>query len=279
VTPGLTVPALNDDLRFAERAPYNARLTTARLNRKGNLQDQTQAILFDLDGTLIDTTDLILKCFQHSWERVCGFNHSREALLQTFGTPLRAAMDRLILIKDESSNGARLVKADPDVVDRLLTEYRSFNADNHDGLARPFHGTADVLSELRRRGYLIAIVTSKTRELALRGLRLCAIDGLFHSGVFLEDTDVHKPHPEPILAALKTLNTPSCSAVYVGDSAHDIVAARAAGVRTVAALWGPAPRAELERERPDFIAESITDLLQIFNRLGPSYEDATRCQI
>ncbi|PYT04228.1 MAG: hypothetical protein DMF60_15920 [Acidobacteria bacterium] len=243
------------------------------------MQDQTQAILFDLDGTLIDTTDLILKCFHHSWERVLGFSHSRKALLQTFGTPLRDAMNRLLLTKDESNNEAPPNSADPYIVDRLLTEYRAFNADNHDGLARPFHGTAEVLSELRRRGYLIGIVTSKTRELALRGLRLCAIDGLFHSGVFLEDTESHKPNPEPILAALKTLNTPSCSAVYVGDSAHDIVAARAAGVRTVAALWGPAPRAELEREQPDFIVESITELLQIFNRRGPSYEDATKCQI
>ena len=243
------------------------------------MQDQTQAILFDLDGTLIDTTDLILRCFQHSWERVFGFSHSRKTLLQTFGTPLHDAMNRLVLTKVESNNGARSDNADPDVVDRLLTEYRSFNADNHDGLARPFHGTAEVLSELRQRGYLIGIVTSKTRELALRGLRLCAIDGLFHSGVFLEDTEVHKPHPEPILAALKTLNTASSSAVYVGDSAHDIVAARAAGVRTVAALWGPAPRGELEREQPDFLAESITELLQIFNRRGPNYEDATKCQI
>lgn len=243
------------------------------------MQDQTLAILFDVDGTLIDTTDLILRCFQHSWERVLGFSHSRKALLQTFGTPLRDAMNLLLLTNQESKNVAPAVKTDPNVVDRLLTEYRLFNANNHDGLARPFQGTAEVLSELRRRGYLIAIVTSKTRELALRGLRLCGIDGLFHSAVFLEDTEVHKPHPEPILAALKTLNTPPGSAVYVGDSAHDIVAGRAAGVRTVAALWGPASRAELESERPDFIAESITELLQIFNRRGPNYEEATRCQI
>ncbi|MEK6324352.1 MAG: HAD-IA family hydrolase [Acidobacteriota bacterium] len=241
------------------------------------MQDQTQTVLFDLDGTLIDTTDLILRCFQHSWERVCGFNHSRAALLQTFGTPLREAMHQLLVTKAESK-GARGVEVDPDVVDQLLAEYRLFNAANHDWLARPFHGTGEVLSELRLRGYLIAVVTSKTRELALRGLRLCSLDGLIDSAVFLEDTDVHKPHPEPILAALKRLNAPSRSAVYVGDSRHDIVAARAAGVRTVAALWGPAPRTELERERPDFIAESITDLLEIFNRRGPYYKDAPACQ-
>lgn len=226
---------------------------------------QKRAILFDLDGTLIDTTDLILRCFQHSWETVCGFNHSREALIQTFGTPLREAMYRLLLKETELKNGVRGPEVDPGVVDRLLAEYRSFNVANHDWLARPFEGTGEVLAELRRRGYLIAVVTSKSRELGLRGLRLCSLDGLIDSAVFLEDTDAHKPHPEPIHAALERLSARSGSAVYVGDSRHDIVAARAAGVRTVAALWGPAPRTELERERPDFIAESITDLLEIFN--------------
>lgn len=270
-------PPRNDYLHSLNRGPYNAIFNNAVLSRKGNLQDKTLAILFDLDGTLIDTTDLILSCFQHSWQRVCGFSHSRQALLQTFGTPLREAMNRLLLVKAQSNNGPPETNSDPSVVDRLLIEYRSFNSVNHDGLARPFQGTAEALSELRRRGYLIGLVTSKTRELALRGLRLCGIDGLFHSEVFLEDTVAHKPHPEPILTALKTLNTPSSSAVYVGDSAHDIIAARAAGVRTVAALWGPAPREELELEHPDFIAESITELLRIFNR-GTGYGDATECQ-
>jgi pyrophosphatase PpaX len=147
----------------------------------------------------------------------------------------------------------------------LLAEYRIFNVANHDSLARPFSGTHEVLTELGARGYVIAVVTSKSRELGLRGLKLCSLDGLIDSAVFLEDTSIHKPHPEPILKALEKLSTPSASAVYVGDSCHDIVAARAAGVRTMAAFWGPSPRSELERECPDLAAESITDLLGIFH--------------
>jgi pyrophosphatase PpaX len=236
--------------------------------KKNELHYQTHAILFDLDGTLIDSTDLILQCFQYSWATVCDFNHSREALVQTFGTPLRAAMRRLLLAARASKNGGQpteLAEVDNDIIDQLLAEYRSYNVANHDLLARPFERTGEVLAELRRRGYVIAVVTSKSRELGLRGLRLCSLDGLIDSAVFLEDTDAHKPHPEPILAALRRLSEPAQAAAYVGDSRHDIVAARAAGVRTVAALWGPAPRIELERERPDFIAESITGLLEIFN--------------
>jgi len=220
--------------------------------------------LFDLDGTLIDTTDLILQCFQFSWSTVCGFEHSRETLIETFGTPLRDAMHRL-LGHGDSKNGNEGAEAEKSTVEELLGAYRTFNILNHDALARPFEGTREVLTELRRRGYSIAVVTSKGRELGLRGLKLCSLDDLLDSAIFLEDTRVHKPHPEPILVALERLNTSADAAVYVGDSRHDIVAARAAGVRTVGALWGPLPRTELEREGPSYVADSITDLLEIFD--------------
>lgn len=170
-------------------------------------------------------------------------------------------MCKLLLSLDDEQPGG----ADSSIVDRLLAEYRLYNVAHHDLLARPFAGAGEVLTELRRRGYVTAVVTSKSRELGLRGLRLCSLDRLIDSAVFLEDTEVHKPHPEPILAALRLLSKSSEAAAYVGDSRHDIIAARAAGVRSVAALWGPAPRNELEREQPDVLAESITDLLGIFN--------------
>jgi len=174
-------------------------------------------------------------------------------------------MQQLLLSTNGSKNGVKRTEVDEEVVERLLAAYRLYNAANHDRLARPFEGTREVLAELRRRDYVIAVVSSKSRELGLRGLGLCSLEGLIDSGVFLEDTDVHKPHPEPILTALKRLNAPASSTAYVGDSHHDIIAARAAGVRAVAALWGPAPREQLERERPDFIAESPAALLEIFN--------------
>jgi len=217
---------------------------------------ETRAILFDLDGTLIDTTHLILCCFDHSWQKVCGTSHARESLIGTFGMPLRDAMHRLLAASDGPGGD--------ELVERLLAEYRTFNLANHDLLAVAFEDTQATLAELRARGYLIGVVTSKSRELALRGLRLCSLDSLVDAAVFLEDTARHKPLPDPVLAALERLGAEPARAAYVGDSSHDMVAGRAAGVRTVAALWGPFPRVDLERERPDFLAESITDLLQIF---------------
>jgi pyrophosphatase PpaX len=223
------------------------------------LNTAKRAILFDLDGTLVDTTDLILRCFSHCWQTVYGLEHSREALIATFGIPLSEAMRRLTrepTIADLAVN--------EEMIERLLIEYRSFNIAHHDSLAQPFKDTCRVIEELRARGYLIGVVTSKGRELATRGLKLCSLDGLIDAAVFLEDTSIHKPNPEPILAALEKLNTRADCAAYVGDSCHDMIAGRRAEVRTIAALWGPYPRTELEREHPDHLAESIDSLLEIF---------------
>jgi pyrophosphatase PpaX len=239
---------------------------------------QIKAILFDLDGTLIDTTDLILRCFSHAWQNVCGINHSREDIVATFGIPLRIAMQRL-LANHQLSPGAihkvSLTISNDEMVERLITTYRTFNIANHDSLARPFEKTEQILSILRSRGYAIGVVTSKSRELAIRGLQLCNLDGLIDEAIFMEDTVRHKPEPEPILAVLEKLQLKPDEAVYVGDSFHDIVAGRAAGVKTIAAAWGPMPRVELERERPDFMLESITDLLNIFEfRISQEEVDA-----
>jgi pyrophosphatase PpaX len=223
------------------------------------LNTATRAILFDLDGTLVDTTDLILRCFSHCWQTVYGIEHSREALVATFGIPLSEAMRRLT----REPNIADLA-VNEDMIERLLMEYRSFNVAHHDILAQPFNDTHRVIEELRARGYRIGVVTSKGRELANRGLKLCSLDELIDAAVFLEDTSVHKPQPEPILAALEKLNVRADCAAYVGDSCHDMIAGRRAGVRTIAAMWGPYPRTELERERPDHLAESISSLLEIF---------------
>lgn len=121
------------------------------------------------------------------------------------------------------------------------------------------------MAELKARGYLIGVVSSKGRELGRRGLQLCSLDSLLDVTVFLEDTQHHKPRPEPVLKALESLDAQPALAAYVGDSRHDLIAGRRAGVKTVAAMWGPCPREALEQEHPDFIAESMSDLLAIFD--------------
>ena len=166
----------------------------------------------------------------------------------------------LSVLESPAAGGA----GESEVIEHLLAEYRLFNVANHDSMARPFEGVRQVIAELRSRGYAIGVVTSKSRELACRGLSLCSLDGMIDESVFLEDTERHKPEPDPISRGLEKLNALPSQAAYVGDSRFDIMAGRAAGVRTIAALWGPAPRHELEREQPDFFAKDVTGLLEIF---------------
>ena len=222
------------------------------------------AILFDLDGTLIDTTELILYCFNHAWETICGHTHPPEVFVATMGIPLKNAMHKLLGVTDGMQLEQIGELRTAGFVESLVREYRSCNAANHDRLARPFPGMDLVVAKLRDRGYQLGVVTSKSREFAQRGLRLCGLWEFVDVFVSMDDTSRHKPPPDPLLLALEQLQVAPQQAVYVGDSRHDMQAGRAAGMRTAAALWGPVPRSELELENPDALAESPEALLEIF---------------
>ena len=228
------------------------------------MPEHKHAVIFDLDGTLIDSTNLILTTMEHIWQKVYGASPSRESVLKTFGIPLRGAMRQLLDTCDVQPSWSGNSNGD-EIIERLLSEYRAFNLDHHDILTKPFENISEVLGELRSRNYLIGIATSKTRHLTIRGLKLCSIEGLIDECVCVEDTTRHKPLPEPILEVLERLKASSENAYYVGDSPHDIIAGRAAKVKTVAALWGPASRSDLERAAPDHFAAIPNDLLSIFH--------------
>jgi pyrophosphatase PpaX len=109
----------------------------------------------------------------------------------------------------------------------------------------------------------LAIVTSKHRRATLRGMELCGLTRHVSEIVTPEDVRSPKPHPEPVLLALDRLGVEADEAVFVGDSPHDLVAGRAAGTRTAAALWGPFPRASLLAETPDFLLETQDEILAL----------------
>jgi pyrophosphatase PpaX len=213
-------------------------------------------ILFDLDGTLVDTTDLILQSFVHTFAvHAPGRTPSREALIATFGRSLPATLREMA--RDEGV-------AEPDAMaDAMLGTYRAFQREHHDSLIRPFEGIDDMLRALRADGHRLGVVTSKMERSARQGLRLFGLDDWFEIGVFHDDTTRHKPDPEPLRVAATRAGVASSEVTYVGDSTHDIVAGRAAGMRTVAVLWGPFERAVLEAERPDHIIARPSELLPL----------------
>jgi pyrophosphatase PpaX len=218
--------------------------------------------LFDLDGTLIDTTELIFQSYQYAFAQILDLRVSTDELLLGYGQPLPEAFTAILRAVGQS----QLIDARPETIDLLIATYRAFNVRHHDALAREFPGVPETIAEIGRRGYALGVVTSKGREIARRGLRLIGLADRFSIAVFQEDTILHKPHPDPLWLALDRLGLRDRPdrVVYVGDSTHDLKAGRAAGVRTVAALWGPFPPASLFTLEPTYALATVAALLDLF---------------
>jgi pyrophosphatase PpaX len=146
-------------------------------------------------------------------------------------------------------------------VEAMIQTYREHNLAHHDARVRPYPGARHAVQSLAAAGCRLALVTSKRRVGALRGLRVLGLEAEFHVVVGADDCVRHKPDPEPVHVALRAMSVGADEAVFIGDSTHDLVAGRAAGVRTAAALWGPFPVADLLACEPDHAFRSFAELL------------------
>ena len=208
------------------------------------------AVLFDLDGTLIDSIDLIVKSGQYAFEK-CGLPcPSTTEWLAGVGRPLTAMF------------GPFAPGGDTEVT-ALILAYREFQMPNHDALIRAYDGVPEMLAALAERGHPMAIVTSKTDMLAARGLAHTGIDQFFDTIVGMDSCQRHKPDPEPVLIALDRLGVVPKNAWFVGDSVHDMESGNAAGVATVGALWGPFDAEDLAPSHPRHLARRVEDVLTI----------------
>lgn len=204
-------------------------------------------ILFDLDGTLIDSTPLIIESFKYTFLNHFDEVKKDEELYAYLGIPLRAPFETLY----------------PDMVEDLLDTYRSFNENKHDNYIGVFRGINGILEKLREKGIVLGVVTSKKRHLAMRGLRLFELDKYMSIFVTPEDTEKHKPDGEPILKALEMAGIKDRNlALYVGDSTYDILCAKNAGVKSAAVGWSYIPAEELLDAEPDIVLDSPEDLLK-----------------
>lgn len=207
-------------------------------------------VLFDLDGTLIDTIELIRQSHFHTWKVHFGREPEAADWLHSLGRPLRDQFREVVASEAE--------------VDAMITTYRAFNAEHHDSLLRRYHGALEAVGRLRDAGRRLGVVTSKLHASAERGLVDAGFDpAWFEVIIGADDVTRHKPLPDPVLKALERLGAAPASAIYVGDSPHDLVAGRSAGTRTAAALWGPFPHALLLRERPDVLLHEPAEIASL----------------
>ena len=180
------------------------------------------ALLFDLDGTLVDSVGLILASFRHACATTLGRVPADEEWIPGIGTPLQAQFGPFAESREQ--------------LEALVRAYRAFQREHHDRLTREFEGTRETMALLHGRGHPTALVTSKIVELAERALRFTGLRDFIDVVIGADSTARHKPDPEPVRVALERLGSATSEAVFVGDSPHDIAAGNAAGVLTVAAL-------------------------------------------
>jgi pyrophosphatase PpaX len=208
-------------------------------------------VLFDLDGTLADTVELIVRCYRHTMTVHLGEAPPDERWLAGIGMPLR----------DQLKGFAR----DPDEVGRMAETYAAFQRTIHDGMVAPYPGAVEVVGALRGQGVPVGIVTSKRHGMAERTLERCGFGGMYDVLVGADDVARGKPDPEPVLLALHRLDLVDAAArvLFVGDSPYDMRAGRAAGSRTAGVLWGPFRRDVLQAEQPDYLVSAPGDLLAL----------------
>jgi pyrophosphatase PpaX len=202
-------------------------------------------VLFDLDGTVIDSGAIILASMRHAAKKVLGAEVPDEELMAAVGGPgLEAQMHAL----------------SPDRVEELVNVYRAHNEPLHEGLVC-CAGMDDVLARLKDEGRRLGIVTAKRRMTVELAFAQVPIEHLFETVVGGDETERHKPDPEPLLLALERLGARPEDAAYVGDAPFDVRAAKAAGLFSVGVTWGGIhTRERLEAEGPDALVDTPEEL-------------------
>jgi pyrophosphatase PpaX len=204
-------------------------------------------VLFDLDGTVVDSGAIILASMRHATREVLGQEFADDELLGTVGGP---------------GLEAQMAVFAPDHVDELVRVYREHNEPLHDELDACV-GMEDVLVRLRAEGRRLGVVTAKRRATVELAFARIPLGHLFETVIGGDETERHKPDPEPLLVAAERMRVAPDVCAYVGDSPFDVRAARAAGMGAVAVTWGRIhEREKLEREQPDAIVDTAEQLLE-----------------
>lgn len=207
-------------------------------------------VLFDFDGTIMDTNDVIMQSWQHTFRTVEGKERPEEGIIETFGEPLFITMEKLL----------------PQIpVEEGVSIYREYHYSNFTDLIDVFPGIIDLLKELKSRGYKVGLVTSRLRQTTDIGLQKYEMEQYFDAIVTCDDTDKHKPDPEPIYIALDRLDSKAEESIMIGDSMFDILCAKNAGVKAGLVSWALAFSEEdkIGVNAPDYIIEKAEDLLNI----------------
>jgi pyrophosphatase PpaX len=203
-------------------------------------------LLFDLDGTLVDSIELIVSSARHAFVGAPGRVPTDDEWRAGIGRPL------LTVIREWTGDDAEAL--------RIQERYRAYQMEHHDRLLRAYEGIVPLVSSLAAAGHPMALVTSKVEWLARRALTFVGLADAIRVIVGFDSCERHKPHPEPVDRALALLGADAREALFVGDSPHDVEAGRAAGVHTIGVTWGACAAEEMRACGADVVVEDVAGL-------------------
>jgi pyrophosphatase PpaX len=201
-------------------------------------------VLFDFDGTIVDSGGIILASMRHATRTVLAREYTDRDLMANVGGP---------------GLEAQMVAIAPDQAEELVRVYREHNESIHDEL-ESCAGMEGVLDTLQAQGRRLGIVTAKRHKTVQLAFEHLPLAHYFDTIVAGDDTRLHKPHPDPLLLALERLAATADEAAYVGDSPYDMQAAKAAGVRAIGVTWGKIHDRAALRDA-DVVVETAEELL------------------
>lgn len=208
-----------------------------------------KAVLFDLDGTLLDTNELIYKSFNYILNERLNMNIPKEDITKLYGEPIETSLKRFFSNEEDIIN--------------TIKEYRKYNLEHHDNMCKAFDGVIELLKSLKSKNIKIAIVTSKRKDMAMRGLKISNILEYVDVIMSPEDTDKHKPDPQPAIRACEKLNVKPEEAIMVGDSSYDLLCGKDAGCLTCGVSYTVVDINRLLDTKPTYMIKYPTELLQV----------------
>lgn len=216
------------------------------------------AVVFDLDGTLIDTRALHVAASHDAARAVLGRDASEAIVDASLGRPLPDSM-RVVARGMGVADGVEVERMVPALVASFLAYYAAHQRE----MVHPFSGVPAMLAELRRRGYPLALLSNKLRDWGRAEVAGMGLAPWFAVAVFAEDMPAPKPAAAALDPVLAVLGLPAARVLLVGDGAADIACARAAGAQAAAALWGGEAPEALLALAPDFTLRTLGDLLTL----------------
>lgn len=207
-----------------------------------------ECYLFDADGTILDTTELIVRCFKNTYMQFAGVNVPQPKILELIGIPFRPQLENQL----GPLTDARFAE--------IASAHMAYQKTIYKEHLRACPGTVELVQTLKKRGHALAVVSSRRRPTLELYLDFAGFGGLFDLLVSPEDTRCHKPEPEPVFFALNALGVAPDRTIMIGDAPFDIEAGRGAGTDTAFVLWSPTS-ADRIQPPPTYVIERPEDLL------------------